>query len=100
MLGGRAGRLVLAAGMAGAVTIGLSAAASPAVAAPADAVRDSQSRVLGMLDVPLAWNVSMGAGVTVAVIDSGVDTGISDLAGAVTAGPDLTGLSTQPSNPR
>ena len=100
MLGGRASRLVLAAGMAGAVTIGPSAAASPAVAAPVDAVRDSQSWVLGMLDVPLAWNVSKGANVTVAVIDSGVDTGISDLAGAVTAGPDLTGLSTQPSNPR
>jgi Subtilase family len=99
MLGGRAGRLVLAAGMAGAVTIVPSAAASPAVAAPADAVRDSQLWVLGMLDVPSAWNVSKGAGVKVAVLDSGVDTGISDLARAVTAGPDLTGLSTQPSNP-
>ena len=98
MLGGRAGRLVLAAAMAGAVTIGASAAASPAVAAPADAVRVSQLWVLDMLDVPSAWNVSKGAGVTVAVIDSGVDTGVSDLAGAVTAGPDLTGLSTRPSS--
>ena len=98
MLGGRAGRLVLAAGMAAAAAIGPSAAVSPAVAAPADSVRDSQAWVLNMLDVPLAWNVSKGAGVTVAVIDSGVNTGISDLTGAVTAGPDLTGLSTRPSN--
>jgi len=100
MLGGRAGRLVLAAGMAGAVTIVPSAAASPAAAAPADVVRDSQSWVLDMLDVPSAWSVTKGAGVTVAVIDSGVSQNVSDLAGSVTMGHDLTGLSTQPSNPR
>jgi type VII secretion-associated serine protease mycosin len=99
MLGGRAGRLVLAAGVAGAATIVPSAAASPAVAAPADAVRDSQLWVLDMLDVPVAWNTSKGAGVTVAVIDSGVDTGISDLAGSVTTGPDVTGLRTPTSSP-
>jgi subtilisin family serine protease len=98
MLGGRAGRLVLAATLAGAVTIVPSAAASPAVAAPADAVRDSQLWVLNMLDVPAAWSVTKGAGVTVAVIDSGVDKDISDLKGAVTTGPDLTGLHTPSSS--
>ena len=104
MLGGRGCRMVLAAGAASALASALAivpcAAASPAFATPAaaaDAVRDSQLPVLETLDVEPAWSVTEGAGVTVAVIDSGVYPNISDLAGAVTPGPDLTGLHTPPS---
>jgi subtilisin family serine protease len=52
-----------------------------------------------MLDAQAAWTVSQGAGVTVAVIDSGVNPDASDLAGSVTPGPDLTGVHTPPTNP-
>ena len=105
MLGGRGCRMVLAAVAAGALAIVPCAAAIPAVAAPtapaapADAVRDSQTWVLNMLDVQPAWSVTEGASVTVAVIDSGVYPDISDLANSVITGPDLTGLHTSPANP-
>ncbi|RMI38013.1 serine protease [Actinomadura harenae] len=46
--------------------------------------------VLGSLDVPRAWAASRGRGVTVAVLDSGVDASQSDLAGSVVTGPDYT----------
>ena len=52
-----------------------------------------------MLDAPAAWTVTKGAGVTVAVIDSGVNPNVSDLAGSVTTGPNYTGVPTKPSNP-
>jgi type VII secretion-associated serine protease mycosin len=73
--------------------------AAPAEAAPADQIRDSQSWVLDMLDIWGAWRTSQGAGVTVAVIDSGVNPNVSDLTGSVRTGPDLTGLQTLPSDP-
>ncbi|HTU72313.1 MAG TPA: S8 family serine peptidase [Trebonia sp.] len=89
--------LAMAAALA---TIGsLVLAGVPAQAAPSDQIRSSQQWVLNMLDLPAAWQVSQGAGVTVAVIDSGVSPSVSDLAGSVTTGPDLTGLSTSPSSP-
>jgi subtilisin family serine protease len=78
---------------------GLTIGAAPAAAAPADQVRDAQSWVLTMLDAQAAWTVSQGAGVTVAVIDSGVNPNVSDLAGSVTTGPDLTKAGTPASNP-
>jgi len=52
-----------------------------------------------MMDVPAAWQLTQGAGVTVAVIDSGVNPHVSDLTGSVITGPDYTGVSTRPSNP-
>ncbi|HEY6494486.1 MAG TPA: S8 family serine peptidase [Trebonia sp.] len=71
----------------------------PAAAAPADAVRDSQQWVFQALDVQPAWQVTEGEGVTVAVIDSGVYSNVSDLSGGtVVQGPDLTGLHTSPQN--
>jgi type VII secretion-associated serine protease mycosin len=94
MLGSRGGRLVLAACVAGAVTLVPATAALASAAAPADIVRDSQQWVVGMLDVQPAWSVTEGAGVTVAVIDSGVDPNVTDLTGSVITGPDLTGLHT------
>ena len=82
--------------LAGAFALATSA---PAAAAPADSVRDQQQWVLNMLDVPSAWSVTEGANVTVAVIDSGVNPDVSDLAGAVMTGSDFTDLSTPSSNP-
>jgi hypothetical protein len=116
MLGRRGCQTMLATGVAGAVAImpsvpaaasvsaagSVSAAASVSasgfVSARADSVQDSQQWVLNMLDVPAAWSVTKGAGVTVAVIDSGVYPNISDLKGSVRTGQDFTGLDTKPGN--
>ena len=76
-----------------------SLAVLPATAASADSVRDNQQWVLDMMNVPAAWQVTRGAGVIVAVIDSGVYGSVSDLAGSVRNGPDYTGVSTPSSNP-
>ena len=38
-------------------------------------------------------------GVTVAVVDSGVNAHVSDLSGPVITGPDYTGVTTRPSSP-
>ncbi len=71
----------------------------PPAAASADIIRANQQWVLDMMDVPAAWQVTMGAGVTVAVLDSGVDPYVSDLTGAVVTGPDYTGIDTPSSDP-
>jgi subtilisin family serine protease len=52
-----------------------------------------------MMNVPAAWQQTEGAGVTVAVIDSGVNPDVSDLTGSVTTGPNLSGVRTSPDNP-
>jgi len=90
-----AGRVLAAAGLA--VALGL-LPVLPAATASADEVRDQQQWVLDMLDVPAAWQVTEGSGVTVAVIDSGVDPDVSDLTGSVITGPDYTGVHTSPDN--
>ncbi len=74
----------IAAGMA-ATCIGV--AAAPAFA---DTVRN-QEWWLTSLHVTKAWLSSRGAGVTVAVLDTGVDTNQPDLAGSVITGRDYTG---------
>ncbi len=77
----------------------LPAAPAPdAAAAPADGIQAKQQWVLSMLNAEAAWSVTRGAGVTVAVIDSGVNPNISDLAGSVITGPDYTGVTTRPSS--
>jgi type VII secretion-associated serine protease mycosin len=86
-------------GLAAALAATLAAVGVTASPASADGVRDGQQQVLGMLDAPAAWDVTRGQGVTVAVLDSGVDPAVSDLAGSVIPGPDLTGVSTPPGNP-
>ncbi len=75
------------------------AGAAAAVPAGADTVRDAQMWVLDAVSAPSAWSVTKGQGTTVAVIDSGVNPDVSDLAGSVITGPDLTGVHTPPSNP-
>ncbi|MBG0833409.1 S8 family serine peptidase [Planomonospora sp. ID67723] len=74
--------------MAAVLTLGVTLGAAPA--ARGDDVRDSQRAVLGTLGLPGAWRISKGEGVTVAVLDSGVDTRHRDLAGSVTEGRDFT----------
>jgi type VII secretion-associated serine protease mycosin len=71
----------------------------PGTAASADSIRDNQQWVLNMMNVPAAWQVTQGGGVIVAVIDSGVNPDVGDLAGSVRSGPDYTGISTRPANP-
>jgi subtilisin family serine protease len=79
----------------------MASAAAPMLAGPAsaDTVRNTEMWVLDALNVESAWQITQGAGVLVAVIDSGVDGNVSDLAGSVRQGPNLTGVDTPPSNP-
>ena len=91
----RLGLLALTATAVSATVAVLTAGTAPA---QADAVRDAQMWVLNAVNAPAAWRVTQGQGVTVAVIDSGVNPDVSDLSGSVTTGPDLTGVHTPMSN--
>ena len=92
--------LVSLAAMPGAAGAVVQRAAGPTSGAVLfDSIRDNQQWVLDMLNVPAAWPVSEGGGVTVAVIDSGVNPDVSDLTGSVTTGPDYTGVTTTRSSP-
>jgi hypothetical protein len=68
---------------------------APAIAAPAspgggNTARD-QEWWLSSLNVTQAWSQSRGAGITVAVLGTGVDASYPGLAGSVITGPDYTG---------
>ncbi|MEU8245446.1 S8 family serine peptidase [Nonomuraea sp. NPDC048916] len=65
---------------------------APAVDEP---IREQQQWVLDALNVEQAWTVTKGAGVTVAVIDSGVDAEVRELRGRVTLGPDMNSASVE-----
>ena len=65
--------------------------AAPAHAAPRDAIRDREYW-LADYGVAEAWGVTRGAGVTIAIIDTGVAGGIPELRGAVVGGADFSGL--------
>lgn len=87
-----------AAGIAG-VLLALAIATPAAVPAPAsaapqlgrDLVRDKEYWLddYGIRD---AWGVTRGAGITIAVIDTGVDGSVRELSGAVVGGADFSGL--------
>lgn len=93
-------RLVVAA-VAGALAAALLAptgavvttAESGAPRATGDLVR-SKEYWLDSYGIRSAWNVTKGAGVTIAIIDTGVDGSVAELRGAVVAGADFTGAGT------
>ncbi|MGV8859242.1 S8 family serine peptidase [Rhodoglobus sp.] len=75
---------------AGAVLMASVASLLVATPAYADAVRD-QEYWLQEYGIEAAWQVTKGAGVTIAVIDTGVDGSVQELVGAVTGGTDFSG---------
>lgn len=82
---------VLATAVLGALATGAGATVLPAPRAAADAVRDRQYW-LDEYGIRAAWEVTRGAGVSIAIIDSGVDDGHPDLRGAVVDGIDVSGV--------
>ncbi|MFD5116863.1 type VII secretion-associated serine protease mycosin [Streptomyces sp. NPDC058391] len=72
----------------------LGVAATPA---HAETVRDQQWH-LDAMKADEIWKISTGRGITVAVIDSGVDDSVPDLRGQVLEGEDLSGLSGDENN--
>jgi subtilisin family serine protease len=69
----------------------LRASAVQATVVKAGAVRDTQYW-LADYGIEKAWSITRGAGVRIAFIDTGVDGSHPDLAGAVVAGADFSGL--------
>jgi type VII secretion-associated serine protease mycosin len=82
--------LTSAAFLAAALIVASALPILPATPAHADAIRDREYW-LSSYGITSAWAVTKGAGVTIAVIDTGVDSGHPDLAGAVTGGADFSG---------
>ncbi len=105
--------LALTAAMTAATVVGAALPARAGAAAPggpaavragtAPAERSDRVRAqewwLGNLHVPQAWQVSRGAGITVAVLSSGVEATHPDLSGSVVTGPDFTGSGEVPGAP-
>lgn len=77
--------------MAAALVLAIAGSLIVATPAHADAVRDQQYW-LDTYGIRAAWAVTRGEGVTIAVIDTGVDGSVAELAGAVRNGADFSGL--------
>ncbi|MCU1527902.1 MAG: peptidase [Frondihabitans sp.] len=76
--------------LAASIVIAPALAAAPAQSASADSLRDREYW-LSDYGIEKAWNTTKGAGVTVAVIDTGVDGSVPELQGAVVGGTDFSG---------
>ncbi len=85
-----AAALALALGPAAVAEAGGARASVPTIAR-ADQVRDLEYW-LADYGFAQAWKTTKGAGVKVAVIDTGVDGSVADLAGAVVGGTDVSGV--------
>ncbi|MEV5201548.1 type VII secretion-associated serine protease mycosin [Streptomyces sp. NPDC053720] len=75
----------------GAVCAATAFALLPAASARADAIRDQQWG-LQTLHTDQAWRTTKGRGITVAVVDTGVDGNLPDLTGQVLPGKDMIGF--------
>jgi type VII secretion-associated serine protease mycosin len=70
------------------------AAAAPPPTSPERAVDLVRSREYWLDDYNIrdAWATTQGKGVTIAIIDTGIDSSVRDLAGAVVGGADFSGI--------
>jgi type VII secretion-associated serine protease mycosin len=100
----RVASAVLVSAAVGVLSVPAAQSASPAQpsrpaarTAPADLYR-GQQWTLDALHISRAWKYSRGNGVTVAVLDTGVDGHQADLSGRVIDGPDFTGHTRKPGN--
>jgi subtilisin family serine protease len=73
-----------------AVTLLVASPAFGSAQTVAQLVRSDDLTTLQSIGVPGAWAHTKGGGVTVAVLDTGVDTSAADLTGQVSVGPDYT----------
>ena len=85
----------IASGLAAVIAVSWLLGAVPALAAADYGVAGTSAQAqewwLADLHVTQAWQTTKGAGVTVAVLGTGVAAGHPDLAGSVSTGPDFTG---------
>jgi len=77
--------------IAGVAVLGIAASVLVGGAASADPVRDHEYW-LDQYGIRAAWDTTKGEGITIAVIDTGVDGTVADLVGAVGPGADFSGL--------
>ena len=77
--------------LASALVVASFVSATPALAARTDGLRDAEYW-LSEYGIRTAWNTTKGAGITIAVIDTGVDGTAPELQGAVLDGSDFSGL--------
>ena len=84
---------VLAGSLLAPADVAVTTASAGTPRATGDLVR-SKEYWLDSYGIRSAWNVTKGAGVTIAIIDTGIDGSVAELRGAVAAGTDFSGAGT------